>query len=158
MNNKILVLSILLIAGFSFAVSPHYPMPNPVLEHKMDRAYCTIMTQLYPMNASAFAYNSSYNSQFGAIITSSLVQSYGRLLDYGCNDNSVSSYNSELSGTFMPLVNQVKALYFRAAFDGVRSNSPPGTTFATVLSEFSGFQDDMQSCVNSPPAGYCTPG
>lgn len=157
MNKKILILGIMLIAGFSFAASPHFPMPNPALEAKMDRAYCMIMTQLYPMNASAFAYNSSYNSQFGAVITTSLVASYGRLLDYGCLDNNAASFNSEFSGTFMPLVNQVRALYFRAAFDGVRSNTPPGTTFATVLAQYGGFQNNMQSCLNSPSPGYCSP-
>ena len=157
MNNKIMIIGILLLVGFSFATSG-IPMQNPALQYKMSAARCMIMTQLGPMNASAFAYNSSYNAQFGTLISTALLNSYLNLLHYGCDENNAASFNSEYSGTFMPLVNQVRALYFRAAFDGVRSNTPLGTTWGSVLTQFSGFQQNMQSCASGPQYGFCSPG
>jgi len=154
MNKNFLILSVLLLLSISFAVSGT-KMQNPYLGIKYQRVFCSVVNLVIPMNASAFGYNSSYNGQMNSLI-SAMPASIGRLNDYGCiGPGNVAAFNTEYSGTFSPLMSQVTAIYFRAAFDAIRDGYPP--SWAEVWSQYQGFQNNMQACMNIPMPPPCHP-
>jgi len=151
MNKNLIILGIMLMVGFSFAV-PIIPA-NPYFDNKVSIVWCAGVTMGLPMNASAYGYNKSYNSQIGALISSSRA-AYNVWIGKGgpCRNRDLIAFNSVYNTVLMPDFFQETRLYFRAANDAVRSGS---TNWRAVFAEYSGFQSDFRDCVASRPARNC---
>jgi hypothetical protein len=147
MKKGMLILGILFLSGVLFAHSE-----DPAVESIFAKAFCSAPdagTSLFDqLSAAAHGYNSSYDSQFTAL-NASLVSARGAMVI--CTDtpqpSTIRPCVSSHYALYLGYLNQVQALYFRAAFDAIRAGGP---TWATVMTEFLGFQSDFRSCLIGP--------
>jgi len=148
MNNKILVIGIMLLAGAAFADGV------PYVGVFMQKAWCSYDTDgslFVGLASDIMSYNSSYEGQLVSL-AGYLSDEWDAMQDCTRSDSvevaalspveiqeiqCVKTHYLALNG----YMNQVTALYFRVAFNS-------GASFQDVISQYQSRQEDWMSCLN----------
>ena len=128
MNNKILVMGIILLASMSFAKW------SPYMEYRYHMASCQYNSMYDDMYADVDDYWGDYRSDMEDI-GSDLDTSLGNL--DSCHDIScmVAEYRN-----FASLMAQATSLYYYAAWDY--------GDLASAMEDYLGYQSDLQECIH----------
>jgi len=140
MNKNIMIFAILMAGGIAMAF---LPVSDPYLDTKFTQTYCGL-GYMRDIGPAALSYDSSYSSEITSI-RSDLISS-GRSLQSYCYADNRASFNQEYQSEFVPLLNQMTAIYFKAAFNYAVMN--PGS-LPMILNEYLGFQMDRQDCIEN---------
>jgi hypothetical protein len=146
MNKGILLLTVVLIAGFAFASAPAAPpVPvNPYIQAKMLNFACIITKVVFPMNTSINAMNSTQ----GAISKICIRQMAA--LSPSMTSAALSNQTGAFNGYYaqmMVLVNLERSLYIQTA-------QVSHADFGTILSDYASYQADYANCmVHGPGPG-----
>jgi hypothetical protein len=150
-NRYLLVLGVVLLVGMASAGHISY---EPKLDSGLSRVYCSVAASpnnlLHSLRSAIHANNASYDAQMTTIAGHAATSRTALRND--CNDVAVPQFLLEYRTNFAPTIDAATSLYFRSAFDKVRSG---GTTWANVFTQYLGFMTDYQECLSGTPIYQC---